>query len=111
MTGVTLLVGLRKRPKIIGKRTLRTNSRIIYFMLRAVVSRECPTPPFKGFVWKYSGDYLPVGELPFGGALIDYRRFKGRRKFNGRSRRSTPPHRPTARVGKRRARPTRLWGC
>jgi len=42
-------------------------------MLRAVVSRECPTPPFKGFVWKYSGDYLPVGELPFGGALIDYR--------------------------------------
>src|SRR5213080_3578703 len=93
MTGITLLVGLRKRPKTIGKRTLRTNSRIICFMLRAVVSRECPTPPFQGFVWKYSGDYLPGGELPFGGALIDYRRFKGRRKFNGRSRRSTTLHR------------------
>src|SRR6266480_4523592 len=89
MTGVTLLVEFRKRPKIIGKRMLRTNTRIIYFIFRAVVSRFRRRSPLEGLVSQYIGDYLPVGELLFGGALIDYRRFKGRRKFNGRSRRST----------------------
>src|SRR5204862_5301371 len=48
----------------------------ILFLLLGGRSEVSPTPSSPRFLWKYSGDYLPVGELLFGGALIDYQRLR-----------------------------------
>src|SRR5712691_5875356 len=80
MTGVALFVGLREkriRRKIIGKKTLKTNTRNMYFM-----SAGCrlggfdQRSPFAGCCWKYSGNNSAIVGAVFGGALIDYRRFR-----------------------------------
>src|SRR5438876_9857183 len=77
MTGVALFVGLREkriRREIIGKKTLKTNTRNMYFM-----SAGCrlggfgQRSPFAGCRWKYSGNNSAIVGAVFGGALIDYR--------------------------------------
>src|SRR5229473_1625192 len=79
ITGVALFVELREkriRRKIIGKKTLKANTRNMYFMFAGCcLGGFGRRSPFEGCWWKYSGENLAIGEALFGGVLIDYRRF------------------------------------
>src|SRR5229473_4161784 len=79
MTGVALFVGLREkriRRKIIGKKTLKANTRNMYFMFASgCLGGFGRRSPFEGCCWKYSADNLAIAEALFGGVLINYLTF------------------------------------